>query len=83
MLNYLGPSDGEGIYVYQDGVQTGNNITPYFNGPFPLGDGRVVLGRAYIDSDENYGSVSLDELLFFNVSLSIGQIVQLKNMVSK
>ena len=82
MLNYRGPEDGEGIRVYYDGVQTGSDRTPSTGNP-NTGDGRVVLGRYYTNRDYYYANVELEELLFFNESLSEGQIMQLKNLVSK
>ena len=45
------------------------------------GDGRVVVGRIYTNSDRQYGSVDVDELLFFNQALGEQQIRDLKKMM--
>ena len=34
------------------------------------GDGRIVGGRGWTNKDENYASVQVDELIFFNRHLS-------------
>ena len=45
----------------------------------PDGDGRIVIGRFYIDHFDYilYGSCQVDELLFFNKSLSSSEIQML------
>ena len=83
VVNYLGPNDGEGIYVYQDGVQTGNNTIPRTTATIPSGYGGVILGKLVRTLDWQYRTVAMDDLLFFNESLREGQITQLKDMVSK
>ena len=66
VLNYIGPDDGQGFQMYQDGEQTAAGSVKYTYKHASPGDGRVVLGRRYTDRDELYASVNLDELLFFN-----------------
>ena len=44
---------------------------------FNTGDGRIVIGRRETDSDDNYGSGQLDELIFFNKKLSESEITML------
>ena len=65
VCNYLGPYNGEGTRLYINGVQEEED-TEIKQGTFPEGDGRVVLGRRFTDSDEKYASADLDEILFFN-----------------
>ena len=80
VLNYLGPEEGEGIRVYYNGVQTGSDDTERLS-TFQAGVGRVAVGRLYTDTDSDYPGVDVDELMFFNESLSSQQILDLANMV--
>ena len=80
VLNYLGPGAGEGIRVYYDGTLTGNDDTERLM-TFPAGVGKVALGRLYTDRNGNYPGVDVDELMFFNESLSVQQIMILKDMI--
>ena len=66
VLNYVGSEDNG-----QNGGSDEN---------FPHGDGRVVLGRFFIDRlyDSDFcGSFQVDELLFFDKSLSSSEILML------
>ena len=65
--------------VYQDGVQTGSDVTQSNRVEQP-GEGRVVLGREYTNKNGRYGSVDLDELILFNQALSVEQIWDIKNI---
>ena len=38
--------------------------------PYPAGDGRIVVGRRFTNDDNHYTTVMVDELLFFNQTLS-------------
>ena len=76
VLNYLGPNFGEGIRIYFDGtvrtfgrVMTASEVS--------AGDGRIVMGRHYTDLDQNYASVQVDELIFFNQALSPSDVTAL------
>ena len=73
MLNYLGPSDSEGIKVYRDGAEepdvTKNDVA------CSTGDGRVVIGCAFPDADCFYGTFKIDELIFFNQTLTPEEIL--------
>ena len=73
-----GPNNGQGTRIYRDGIQTAssNVISSY---TFQPGSGRVVIGRLSIDDDDNYADVNLDELLFFNETLSDQNIRYLSN----
>ena len=79
-LNYVGPDDGQGIRIYQDGVQIGSDDTKS-SATLTFGDGRVVVGRMYTDGDEGYAGVDVDELLFFDEKLSDQEIMDIKNMI--
>ena len=69
VLNYIGPNNEEGIRIYENGIQTGSDDTQSAHAYQP-GEGRVVIGRQYTDVDAAYASVDIDELLFFNETLS-------------
>ena len=78
VMNYIGPEEAQGIRIYQDGVKTGSDVTRE-PGTWPPGDGRVVVGRPFSDFHDQYGSVDVDELLFFNEALNNQQILDIKN----
>ena len=80
VLNYLGPGDGEGIRIYYDGSEVASDTTKTARSR-SAGDGRIVVGRWYIDRDENYASVEIDELIFFNQALTVDNIETLYQTV--
>ena len=43
------------------------------------GGGRIVAGREYTDSDERYASVQVDELIYFNASLTSDDVQSVYN----
>ena len=69
VLNYIRPSDGQGIRVYYDGIEVKSDTTND-GGSRSAGDGRIVIGRKYTVFDRDYSGVQVDELLFFNGALS-------------
>ena len=69
VMNYIGPDDGQGIRGYYNGAEVASETTKY-GGSYPAGDGRIVVGRFYIDHDKRYTSLKIDELIFFNKALS-------------
>ena len=80
VLNYIGPHNGQGIRIYLDRVLTGSG-TRKSVGHHSHGEGRVVVGREFTHLDYAYGSVSVDELLFYNQTLRDHQILVLKDML--
>ena len=82
VLNYIGPSDGEGIRVYYNGMEVANATTKSeFHRPISSGDGRIVVGREVTNLDGSYASMEIDELIFFNNALSTTNIKLLYNVV--
>ena len=79
VLNYLGPNIGEGIWIYYNGNQVASQTTRYTYLQHPAGEGRIVIGRAFPDQDRDYASLQVDELIFFNQSLSDNEIKQIYN----
>ena len=78
VLNYIGPNDGEEIRIYYDGKEVASDITKQ-EGPFSSGVGRIVVGRLHTDEDKSYASVQVDELIFFNSSLTLVEVKLLFN----
>ena len=60
VMNFIGPNEGQGIRVYNDGNLIGNDTTKS-NGAFPLSNGRIQIGRVQY----NYtGNLHLDSSFF-------------------
>ena len=79
MLNYIGPNNGEGLRVFYNGTQVATDNTKS-TALFTSGDRRIVVGRYYTGRRQRYASVEVDELMFFNHSLSIEQVNRLQNV---
>ena len=73
LLNYIGPSDGDGIRVYSNGVEVASDTTKTSES-FPVGNGRVVVGRFYTNWDALYATAEVDEIIYFNKALTIEEI---------
>ena len=81
VLNYIGPEDDtQGIRVYFNG-ELEDTDTHKSGTPKQPGDWRLVIGRQHSDTDEDYASVGVDELLLFNQKLNDEEIQSLKNIV--
>ena len=78
MLNYIGPNDGEGFRIYYNGTEVakkqGKRVRSH-----AAGDGRIVVGRQYTNSDRNYASVEVDELIYFNAALTSDDVQSIYN----
>ena len=78
VINYVGPGNYQGFDLFQDGTlvegtQYGGNCdaTP--------GDGKLVLGKRYVDEDDNYAWIDVDELVFFNRKLTASEGMKIYN----
>ena len=83
VLNYLGPAPiTGGIQVLIDGAEAGRfNTRNFINGmPYTLGPGRAALGKKYIEYNNWYNSMDIDELYFYNTALSVDQVQSLMVM---
>ena len=69
----------KGITIYIDEVQVKNDNMKSGSPP-SKGDGRVGIGRFDTSFDGGYASLDLDEVLFFNQSLTDDEISQLYNI---
>ena len=79
VLNYIGPNNGQGIRIYEDGVLTGSDDMKSSRA-IASGNGRVVVGRIYTNYDAQHGGIDADELLFFNQALGDQQVLDIKNI---
>ena len=76
---YRGPNDGEGIIVYHDGVDMGNDTTKTSYSYIPP-SGVIKIGRLFDEpGTPRYGSAHVDELLFFNYQLSQPEVTMIKD----
>ena len=73
VLNFIGPNDGEGIRVYEDGSLIDRDNTKY-NLRRSASNGRISLGRFIARHGTYYASAQVDELMFFNQSLTEAEI---------
>ena len=78
VLNYLGPNNGQGIRMFINGAEVASSTTKTSSSK-SAGDGRIVIGRWYTDRDQNYASVQVDELIFFDEALKPSQALQFYN----
>ena len=78
---YRGPNDGEGMKVYHDGADIGST-TQKFPRQTDTPSGIVKVGRWFDPPGAGgYGSLYLDELLFWNRQISEADIQLIKDLV--
>ena len=77
-LNYIGSENEQATIMYYDSEKVASTTTKY-SGTNPPGDSRIVVGRRHADTDQNYISAKVDELIFFNKTLSSTDIKLLYN----
>ena len=75
VLNYIGPNNGEGIKVYVDGVEEADVTKESLS--YSAGDGKIILGRIFPNEDRSYRTFQIDELIFFNQTLTLEEIQML------
>ena len=80
---YRGSYDGEGITIYHDGVNKGNDTT--WESQSPVTPSSIVkIGRLFDEPrTADYGTANVDELVFFNHQLSQSEITKIKNTAWK
>ena len=81
VLVYQGSKQGQGITIYHDGVQVGEDTNKSFRNADTLapGDVRMGIGRYYTDRDGWYSSVEVDELTFWNSTISSNEVQLISN----
>ena len=52
----------------------------FFSHHHNVGDGRIIIGRQYTGNDGIYASIEIDELRFFNRTLTEAQITMLSQL---
>ena len=78
VINYVGPGNYQGFDLFQDGTLVqGTQYGGNFDGT--PGDGRLVLGKQYVDEDDNYAWVDVDELVFLNRKLTASEVMKIYN----
>ena len=78
MINYIGPRNYQGFEVFEDGTLDGG--TQYEeNFDATPGNGSLVLGRQFVDEDDNYAGIDVDELVFFNRKLTVMEVMKIYN----
>ena len=80
MVNYIETNNGQGISLYYNGQEVVSDTNKH-GGPSSTGDGRIVVGKRYKNLDDVFGSFQVDELIFFNETLSSDNINALYNAV--
>ena len=92
LLNYIPGNEttdveepGHEIRVYHDGILVGSDFSEGVG--FAIGgDGRIVIGQSYLPGTRNtansYILVEVDELMFFNQSLTENEITILSQLTS-
>ena len=77
-MNYVGPMNDQGLAIFQDGalvaVQPNKGTQESTSG-----NGSLVLGKRYVDEDDKYVSIDLDELVFFNRKLTAPEVMTIYN----
>ena len=69
VLDYLGPNDGQRISIYNNEEKVARDTTKAER-LYSAADGRIVVGRRFKDKDQDYASVQVDELIYFNQALT-------------
>ena len=78
VLNYLGSNEGIQIF-FDEELKESDTTKALFTES--AADGRIVVGRRYTDRNRLYGSIELDELIFFNQALTVDDIETLHQSV--
>ena len=79
VLNFLGRNIGEGIQAFRDGTLRQASSGGASNDA-TTGFGQVVVGRRYVNSNQDYAHVEVDELIFFNQALTEDDVSDLYSM---
>ena len=79
VLVFHGPSEGQGISVYHDGVLVKNDPTKIVTN-YSENSGIVIIGKLQTDSNEDFGSIMVDELMFWDRQLLAEEITAIAGM---
>ena len=76
---YLGPNNGQGLIVYVNGTAAGRGTTRVAD-VNQQGNRQLVIGKKFINSDDDYSSVAADELTLWSRELTVQEIEDLYQM---
>ena len=79
VINFEGAT--QDVRIYHNGTEVGH-ASENLDNRYTHGSGRIVVGRRFIDSNRNYATVQVDELLFFNQHLTTSQITALSRFTT-
>ena len=73
VIKYFGPNNGQGFKTHFNGNL---NVTSTTKFPYTItpSNRKIVIGGAYTEIDDVYTSMEVDELLFFNHTLTTQEI---------
>lgn len=77
----LNPTRDE-VKIYNNGQFDDSGNTPVYPDNFSGGTNGLVIGRFYIDRDERYGKIEIDELTFWNRELTSAEVLSLYQQYS-
>ena len=75
---YLGLNNGQGLVVYVNGEV--ERDTTKDDDTYQPGNGQLVIGKKFIDRNDDYSSVGVDELTLLNRQLTAQEIEDLYQM---
>ena len=78
VLNFIGPMREQGIEVFRDGALI-TNPQSYVQFQRSRGEGKLILGRWYVNMDSGYATIDVDEVVFFNRKLMAQEVVSIYN----
>ena len=79
VINYFGSGEGQGFVTYVNG-QPEHSERDRVTVPTGEGNGRIVIGRLYTETNAEYSSMEIDNLAFFNNFLTDDDIKLLRNV---
>ena len=78
VMNYIGPKNGQGIRMHVNGADVVSDTNKTAQS-LTTGDGSIVVGRLFTDSNSYYSSVDVDELIYFNAALTSDDVQSIYN----
>ena len=74
VFNFIGPNFREGYRVYHDGQLVAEKVVIASSVRAQALDRKIVIGRQFTEVDGFYSSLIMDELMFFNRTLTDREI---------
>ena len=83
VLNFIGPSNGQGFRVFHDGVEVIGNInaSQFIPQNSTISSSKFFIGKLYYNMDQDYSSVQVDELFLHNQALTEAEITSLSQNI--